>query len=422
MATISKYQLKNGKTRYQYNIYAGTDKGTGQRKKIHRRGFTSYKSASDAAKLVEAEIISNKRNVTPQKAWNLGEFLDYWITHLKLNVKEGTRIVHRENIETYIKPRIGSYPLTEYTLVEHQRFINGLFSEKGVGRKKQGLSWATVKSINGTLSNALKKATQLGFIESNPTIGVEFSRKFKPQKRELRYYTLDEVNIFLETAKQEQQPSWFPFFLLMFDCGLRLGEDLALRWSRVDFNKRTLTIDQNRLYRAEADQKRQLRESGEVLDDSYLSITLDAPKTEHSSRNVPLTARAYTALLELRNKQSALQKVVTINPNLQSDPSSDFVFRRFYLTAGNVGEPISSRGAEGAMKRIAKNAGLKHLNVHGCRHSFAVRLREAGVDMENIRDLMGHVDLTTTRMYAEVTPKIKEDAMSKLEDYLNSSN
>ncbi|YAB12872.1 hypothetical protein ACT5GY_11890 [Lactiplantibacillus plantarum] len=48
--------------------------------------------------------------------------------------------------------------------------------------------------------------------------------------------------------------------------------------------------------------------------------------------------------------------------------------------------------------------------------------REAGVDMENIRDLMGHVDLTTTRMYAEVTPKIKEDAMSKLEDYLNSSN
>lgn len=415
MASISSYKLKNGKTRYQFTAYAGTDKGLGKQKQIHKRGFRTAKAANDAAKLVEANVVTAKRQVTSVKTWSLGEYLDYWIENLKVNVKEGSRLVHKENIETYIKPRIGSYPLSEYSLADHQRFINNLFTEKGSGRSGNGLSWNTVHTINATLSSAFKKAMQLNYVSTNPTVGVEFNRKFKPKKRELRFYTQEQVDAFLEESRNEHQALWYPFFVMMFDCGLRIGENLALRWSRIDFKNKTVKIDRTRLYRAEADRRKQ--SDGEDLSDL---IMLDDPKTEHSARSLPLTTRAYNALLELKNAQLALQKVVQIKPDVKAGPLSDFIFRR--VVYNELANPISAKGASGAMARIGDNANLPRLNIHGCRHTFGVRLRESGVSLDDIQDLMGHKDSSTTRIYAEVTPKVKDDAMTRLNNYLNNGH
>ncbi|TLQ24290.1 hypothetical protein FEZ42_10900 [Lactiplantibacillus plantarum] len=55
----------------------------------------------------------------------------------------------------------------------------------------------------------------------------------------------------------------------------------------------------------------------------------------------------------------------------------------------------------------------------GVPHTYGVRLREAGVDINDIQDLMGHVDSETTKLYAEITPKIKEDAVKKLNAFLD---
>ena len=129
---------------------------------MHRRGFKLKREAQDASKLVEAEIIHNSRVADNNTDMTLGEYLNYWITNLKVNVKMDTLQIHRKNIDYYIIPRIGGFPLSDYSFNDHQRFINGLFTEKGVGRTKQGYAWNTVQSINQTLSNALKKAVTLG--------------------------------------------------------------------------------------------------------------------------------------------------------------------------------------------------------------------------------------------------------------------
>lgn len=256
----------------------------------------------------------------------------------------------------------------------------------------------------------MKKATQLGLIPANPTVGVEFNRSYKPAKRKLRYYTQAQVDNFLETAKNERMKLWYLFFVLMFDCGLRLGEDLALRWSRIDFHQQTVTIDTNRLYRAEIGANSSRNDKDTVTNE--IELRLDDPKTEHSSRKIPLTDRAYQALKEYRTSQGGNAFKL---PNKKA--TNDFIF---IATSGRTkGFPISSKGAEEAMKRISKRAGLPHLNVHGGRHSYGVRLRESGVSMDDIQDLMGHADPSTTRIYAEITPKVKEDAVSKLNKYLS---
>lgn len=197
---------------------------------------------------------------------------------------------------------------------------------------------------------------------------------------------------------------WYPFFLLMFDCGLRVGEDLALRWSRVDFKHCIISIDTIRIYNSEV----------KVNDIGLKDMMLDTPKTTKSIRKIPLTDCAYDALPDLF-KQTHPNEIIKLN---RSDIDwNDFIFIK--PTGKFHGYPLAITSAQVAMPRICDRAGIPRLNVHGCRHTYGVRLREAGVDINDIQDLMGHVDSETTKLYAEITPKIKEDAVKKLNTFLN---
>ncbi|EME7104517.1 phage integrase SAM-like domain-containing protein, partial [Enterococcus faecium] len=184
---------------YRYEVYIsnGIDPGTKLQKKIHKKGFKSHEEAERFAKIVEGEIASEEYTQKNPKNLTIEKFMDDWINNYKMNVKEGTRIVHRANIKMYINPYIGKYKLDKYTRADHQRFINQLLTKKGLGRTKEGLSVTTAKSINATLSNAFKKAIQLGYIKNNPTSFVEFPRN-PSDKKKVKYYTFDQSELFLE--------------------------------------------------------------------------------------------------------------------------------------------------------------------------------------------------------------------------------
>lgn len=133
--------------------------------------------------------------------------MDDWINNYKMNVKEGTRIVHRANIKMYINPYIGKYKLDKYTRADHQRFINQLLT-KGLGRTKEGLSVTTAKKYQYLLL-AMLKAIQLGYIKNNPTSFVEFQSIL--DKKKVKYYTFDQSELFLEFAKEKSFYIVIPF-------------------------------------------------------------------------------------------------------------------------------------------------------------------------------------------------------------------
>lgn len=75
----------------------------------------------------------------------------------------------------------------------------------------------------------------------------------------------------------------------------------------------------------------------------------------------------------------------------------------------------------GIYKRVRKHAAVletddngsrpRHISPHAFRHSTAVQLLEAGVEVNVIRGWLGHVNLDTTNRYAEITLRMKEDAL-----------
>ncbi|MGM8141119.1 tyrosine-type recombinase/integrase [Enterococcus italicus] len=395
MATIKSYNLKNGTEMWEYFVSNGRNKGTGAPLKIHKRGFKSRKDAEKAAKIIEGEIASGEYLKSNPSKLTISDYFDLWINTYKTNVKEGTRIVHRSNITTYIDPYIGNFKLDQYTRREHQQYINMLLNKKGLGRTGKGLSIRTVKTINATLSNGFKKAIQLGYLKDNPTNFAEFPRE--ESSKEPKYYTLEQADKFLEYAKQEKQSIWYPFFLTIFDCGLRKGEAMALQWSDIDLKNKTIDISKERLYRAERGENAK-------------NIALDNTKTESGKRLLIMTTRMQKAFIELYSVFYEAGNTIPITKY-----TNDFIF---LYDNGNI---VRSRSVNGAFDRIIKKAGLPKIKVHDGRHTYAVRLRQAGVPLEDIKDLLGHKDVSTTQIYAQISPEVKKRATDILDDYIENS-
>ena len=397
MASIKPYNLKSGALRYEVFVSNGLDPGTRRQRKIHKKGFLTHEAALKWAKITEGNIASDGYlKVNPEKL-TLEIFLNDWIDNYKQAVKEGTRIVHRENIRMYITPFIGKFQLDKYKRSDHQKFINMLLNLKGRGLSGNGLSVTTVRSVNGTLSNAFKKAIQLELVSKNPTNYVEFPRQNKSSKEKLKYYSYDETEKFLEFAQKERMFVWYPFFLLIFEAGLRKSEVLGLEWHHIDFANSKVSIVQQRLIRAEKKE-------------NVGTFIVDEVKTPSGRRTIPLTNRTKIALLELRNK--LIQKF----GYLPAIGSRAFIFVN---TQGkNKGLPLKDNTVNNAFIRIINRAELDRIKVHDGRHTFAVRLRQAGLSLEDIKDLLGHKDISTTQIYAHISPEVQQRSIDMLEDYL----
>lgn len=393
MASIKSYTLKNGEKRFEYYVSNGLNPGTGLQRKIYKGGFRTFKEAEKAAKIVEGKIAEGSYLKNNPRRMTISQFMDIWIEKYKIGVKEGTRIVHRNNIRMYIKPYIGNFQLDKYKRSDHQQFISMLLNKEGMGRSGKGLSLTTVRSVNGTINNAFKKAVQLEMVSQNPTKYVEFPRENKNSNK-LNYYSFEQSEKFLEFAKKEKDPVWYLFFLLIFDLGLRRSEVSGLQWQDIDFSKNTVSIKRQRLDAAE---KRE--NAGAIITDS--------PKTNSSIRDLPMMTEVKTALLTFSNY--ILQK---FGEYPATEDGQQFVF---VYSNGGV---IKGRSINGAFARIADKANLPHIKVHDGRHTFAVRMRQAGVPLEDIKDLLGHKDISVTQVYAQISPEVKKRSIDQLESYI----
>lgn len=398
MASIKSYTLKNGELRYEYFVSNGRNPGTGKQNRIHKSGFLSHDEAVTAAKIVEGELAAGKYKQKNPKKLTINQFFETWLTHFRSNVKQGTVLQNKANYNAYIKDRIGNYQLHKYKLADHQKFINDLYTEKGLGRSGNGLSLNTIRAVNATLHIAFEGAIDQGLIDENPCKRVRFPRAVEKADK-FEYYTFEQSEAFLEQAKKEKDPMWYPYFLLLLDQGPRKAEAAGLEWKDIDFANNTIHIRQIRLFAAE---------KYELAD----AVIVDEPKTKTSKRTLKMTNRTKLALLTYRNYLiSKFGELPT------TDSGQSFIFiQSVFMNAGLV---IRGRTINTTCRRIQDKARLPHIKVHDFRHTFAVRMRQANVPLEDIKDLLGHADVTVTQIYASISPEIKERALDQYEAYMD---
>jgi len=148
--------------------------------------------------------------------------------------------------------------------------------------------------------------------------------------------------------------------LVSLNTGLRRGELFSLRWADVDIERRVVTVQ---------------------------GATTKGGHTRH----IPLTDEAHAILKAWKPEKVS---------------SADLVF------PGRAGKAFYT--LKTAWATLLEEAGIAGFRWHDLRHTFASKLVQAGVDLNTVRELLGHADIKMTLRYSHLAPSHLADAVAKL--------
>ncbi len=158
-----------------------------------------------------------------------------------------------------------------------------------------------------------------------------------------------------------------PAMLLALRTGLRQGELFGLRWEDVDLVAGRLMVNQ-----------------------AISRGVIGTPKSGRS-REVPLSEQAVAALKKERHLRGP------------------FVF------CDADGHPLRQALIKTPLWRACRRAGLRRVQWHVLRHTFASHLAMRGVPLKAVQELLGHSTMDMTMRYAHLSPSVRRDAVQCLD-------
>ena len=279
----------------------------------------------------------------------VGEWLSYWMENELLgSVKASSYQTYTNLLNRYLLPNIGDVCLCAVTPSIINEFVECL--------EGAGIARSTVKSAYRLLAAAMRYALDEGMILKNPCRNIRIQR---PEQTEQRVLTRTEQEMLRSSASDSDLPT-----ILSLYTGMRLGEACALKWSDIDWEKKTITVRRTvqRIMRGEKS------ESG-----MKTMLMIGTPKSLRSHRVIPVPDFILEQLKKLMRPGISDSYIFSVSPRA-ADPRT--IQRRF--------------------KRFMEKLGISGVHFHTLRHSFATRLLELGVDIKTVSVLLGHGSVKTT--------------------------
>jgi integrase len=321
---------------------------------------TKYaKTQKEARDWLHAQAGQIKAGIwTSSDTVKLQDFIDRYLADVaSKQVRPRTLESYRSTARLHIFPALGNLKLSALRPEHLQR----LYADK----IEAGLSAGTVQIIHGVLHQVLQQAAEWGVIGRN-VAALTHPPRYRSAKPEL--LTRDQLRTLLETAKGRW---WYPLIYLAIGTGMRRGELLALHWSDIDWEARTIHV-----------RRIVTRVAGENL--------VTEPKTASSRRLVTLPPEIVSVLEDWQ---------------IDSAPTREIVF------PSRVGGYHKASDFGVGWATLLKKAGVPHVRFHSLRHLHATYLLEAGVHAKVVSERLGHTNIgITLDLYSHVTAPLQQQA------------
>ena len=337
-------------------LYRYTD-WTGEKKQTQKRGFKTKREAL----AWEREQLDKK---TADLDMTFKSFIELYTADMQTRLKENTWGTKEHIIRTKLLPYFGKLKMCNITAQQIITWQNELLSYKD----KNGKPYSPVylKTIQSQMSAIFNHAVRYYNLRENPC--QKAGGMGKKKNREMLFWTKKEYLKFSE-AMMEKPQSFYAFEMLYW-CGIREGELLALTPADFDFEACTVII--NKSYQ---------RMKGEDV--------ITTPKTEKSNRTITM-------------------------PQFLADEMQDYLKMLYGVQPGDRIFTITKSYLHHEMDRGAKQAGVKRIRIHDIRHSAVSLLIDMGFSAAAIADRVGHESIDITYNYAHLFPSKQVEMAQKL--------
>lgn len=371
--------FKRGKT---YSVSVNLHKDENKKwVKVQKGGFKTKKEAEQYLRDMISQ--SERGEYAQYENMNVESFMNLWLDqHCRHNLKSSTFANRQNMVQKRIIPELGKYLLDELKPIHFMRFYNDMHQKE--------YSAEYIHTMHSCMRTAFKHAYKWELVSRFVMEKVE-APKFE-KKKQLNTWTLEDCSEFLKyTSSLKFEYRHIGFVLAIF-TGMRRGEILGLRWSDIDYDKKTLQVVQT-VYRP-------LKQSPSI----------QTPKTAGSVRSISLPDNVIDELRQHKKNQNEMRLKFggAYNDHNLVCPRPD-------------GKPMDPRGLNEHFDDCIKKTGMQKIRFHDLRHSHATIMLQLGEHPKVVSERLGHSNVNITlNTYSHVLPNMQQDAARKLfEAYKN---
>jgi len=307
---------------------------------------------------IDHNTYANDRDIT------LSRYAELWLKTYKVGKSLNTQAMYKNIIEKHISD-LEQYKLSEITPMHVQRLINNRLDQP-----------RTCEQIKMTLNQIFQSAINDSLIYKNPCNGIELPKRPKSVKRAL---TDTEVGAIKTAAFSDKERA---FVYIIYGCGLRRGEALALTKADINLAEGTITVNKAVAFN---------------LNDAYNK----SPKSDSGYRTVDMPDFLISYLRDYLAKVDML--LFPMKGGAQMSKSSYIKMWQLIVKKMNI-----AAGGNDHIKII------HNLTAHIFRHNYCTMLYYSDISIKKACDLMGHADAKMImNVYAHLDEK-KERTKEKI--------
>lgn len=390
-----EYQRANGTFEYKWR-----DK-KGKRHSVYAKTLDELREKEiDVLRDALDGIRADKNDIT------INDLYYRWV-QLKKGLKANTFQNYKYMYTQFVEPDFGNMHITDIKRSDVRAFYNNLADEKHVKAN-------TIDNIHTVLHQVLELGVEDEYLRYNPSDNAlkELKRAHNNDSEKRRALTVPESDLLEDfLSKEGQYHRWYPIFTVLLWTGMRVGEITGLRWSDIDLEEETISVNHTLVYFDKGGSER-------------CGFAVNTPKTKAGERTIPMLPKVKEAFL----MEKAYQEELGLECKAVVDGYTDFIFINRFGGVQHQGT------LNKALRRIIRDCNYEVLDKgmkdpvllpkfsnHSLRHTFTTRMCEANVNIKAMQDILGHADAETTlQIYADATKDLKKAEMINFEDYFKA--